>query len=90
MISKHVFDELSKFGQFSSWAIWAPAGDKPKQYTDDMRVFDDPDLLSKLNSDYIFVGLNASRPLEGSTVQLWNNFHSPDPRQNDYKLRYAF
>lgn len=93
-ISKELYDKLREsFGMYSSWAVWADAEDgKPKSNIGDMSIFNDPNLLNKLNDRYIFVGLNAAEHEyeKESECQPWNAFHSSDnKRQQDYKLRYA-
>lgn len=81
-----------KYGEVASWAIWRPAGATPKSNTNDMSWVNDVDLLEKINTGFIFVGLNGSSThgdqWNGQTV-YWANFHSGYSRQNDYKLRYA-
>ncbi len=55
-------------------------------------MFYDPNLLEKLNDNYIFVALNASSThgqRRDGIHHSWMNFHSDYSRQNDYKLRYA-
>ena len=95
MISKQRYETMKKeFGTISSWAIWAPVVDSPKSGVGDLSVFDSSDLLSVLNPNYVFVGLNCSsthipKP-DSPSVRIWGNFHSTDNRrQHDYKLRYA-
>lgn len=85
MIDEHTFNKLKEFDHYSSWAVWKPCFKGPKSGIDDKSVFDDHDLLSKLNADYVFVGLNASKLMGGS----WLNFHSNHRGSNDYKLRYV-
>ena len=70
----------------SSWAIWeAPnAGDDKK--TSNMsgeRIFKDFD-TDKINTEYVFIGLNASSDADDYP---WASFHKQG--SNDYKLRYA-
>ncbi len=95
MITKTQYETLkSEFGNLSSWAVWSPQIDTPKSGVGDLSVFGREDLLSILNPNYVFVGLNCSSthvPKPGSpSVRIWGNFHSTDNRrQNDYKLRYA-
>lgn len=86
MIDSATFNRLREFEDWSSWAIWAPAGATVKSNTEITSIFDDENLLSKLNDKYIFVGLNASRQVNNP----WSNFHSQHRGQNDYKLRFAF
>ena len=93
MISKKAYEELkNQYGDVSSWAIWAPQLDKPKSNTGNMNVFNDKDLLKKLNPNYVFVGLNCSST-HGERTDGYKgpcgNFHSTYSGQNDYKLRYA-
>lgn len=75
-----------EFKDWSSWAVWAPAGTTVKSNIGITDFFNDADLLSLLNSEYMFVGLNASRQVTGP----WSNFHSDHKNQNDFKLRFAF
>ena len=93
MISMDNYRELEKrYGDVSSWAIWKRPGDTPKSFTDDMSVFDSPDLLKTINTGYVFVGLNASNThgeRKDGICRSWLNFHSGYSRQNDYKLRFA-
>lgn len=87
-----LFNKIAqKSGHVASWAVWTPAGDRPKSNIGDMKVFDlqtNPDLLNTLKTDVIMVGLNFSR--EVKSEQPFKNFHDPNPRGNDYKIRYAF
>lgn len=81
-----------RYGQYGSWAVWHPAGNSPKSFTDNMEWVNDPNLLNILNTGYVFVGLNWSSThgdvTHGGTIP-WANFHSGYSRQNDYKLRFA-
>ena len=79
-----------KYSHVGSWAIWGLQGAKPKSNTDNMSWVRDPDLLLKINTGYVFVGLNWSRGDISYGGQIpWANFHSGSPHQNDFKLRYA-
>lgn len=93
MIEQKNYDLMKdKYGIVGSWAIWRPVLDKPKSNTNNMSWIDDSDLLEKLNTGYVFVGLNWSSThgeASGIGVVPWANFHSGYSRQNDYKLRYA-
>ncbi|MDD9709730.1 hypothetical protein PVW53_20910 [Seohaeicola sp. SP36] len=78
------------YGWCSSWAVWAAEGEKPKSNIGDLTIFDfaaHPDIRKVLHSDYVAVGLNVSG---GREFPTFSNFHSPNPRGQDYKLRYAF
>ena len=94
MVFEYVYNRLrNEFGTVSSWAIWQEEGSTPKSNIGDLSIFDDSQqLLTKLNTEYIFVGLNAAvhnEPNPGN--KAWGAFHSQDnKRQNDYKLRYCF
>lgn len=81
-----------KYGLVSSWAIWERAGSTVKSNTESMEWVRDPNLLSKLNTGFVFVGMNASSThgdQGGHYDEPWSNFHSGYAYQNDYKLRYA-
>ena len=57
-----------------------------------MTVFDNPNLLNIIHSNFVFIGLNASEHAERKDgyTGSWRMFHSDDnERQRDYKLRYA-
>lgn len=87
MIDINTYEKLRRdYGSCSSWAIWTDEGDTPKSNTSDLSIFDDEGLLERLNSDYIFVGLNVSSNPRDET---WSNFHSRRSAQNDYKIRFA-
>lgn len=76
-----------KYGKYSSWAIWAEEGDKPKSNIGDLSIFDlekDNSFLQYLNPKIILVGLNISRP-----VEVLSNFHDSRPVSQDFKIRYA-
>lgn len=91
MITSKQFDKLKEeYGEVSSWTIWnEPEEGKPKSNIDDLTVFDDKGVLKKLNSKYVFVGLNAANH-DSSAVRTWGGFHSEDiKKQQDFKLRYA-
>ncbi len=93
-ISKELYDKLREsFGMYSSWAIWADAEEnRPKSNIGDMSVFNDPNLLEKLNDKFIFVGLNAAEhsDKDSSLYRPWKAFHSTDDqKQQDFKLRFA-
>ena len=93
MISQQNYNELlKKFWDVASWAMWKkPIGDRPKSNVGILAVFNDPDLLEKINTGFVFVGLNGSGKHEDylESDKAWFNFHSDSPRGHDYKLRYA-
>ena len=93
MISKQNYEMVKeKYGFVSSWTIWKKAGKTPKSNTEDMSWIYAPDLLSELNTGYVFVGLNASSThgdQNGHWNIPWSGFHSGYSYQHDYKLRYA-
>ena len=88
-IESEKFEKIkTDFGHFSSWAVWAPEGPRPKYGVGDLSIFDiskNSSILSRLHVKTIIVGLNISRPIE----RIFGNFHDPSPRSSDYKLRYA-
>lgn len=92
MVSETTYKALQMdYGDMASWAVWQRPGATPKSHTGDMSVFNDPDLLSILNLNYVFVGFNGSGKHDNYLAlnKPWFNFHSGAPYQNDYKLRYA-
>jgi hypothetical protein len=79
-----------KHGNYASWAIWSPPGERPKSKTGDMNVFDldkNNGLLATLNPNIVMVALNFSRPVE---PDIFRNFHDASSWANDFKIRYAF
>ena len=93
MINQNIYNELKKrYGKVSSWTIWSqPIDNRPKSNMGSLDVFDDPDLMNKLNTRFVFVGLNGSGKHDEfyDPNKPWHNFHSDNPRGNDFKLRYA-
>lgn len=89
MIELTTFEEVrNRFGHFASWAVWAEAGDKPKDNIADLDVLApelNPALLHTLHSNVILLGLNISRPIDHPL----GNFHDPRPMATDFKIRYA-
>jgi hypothetical protein len=75
-----------KHGRYASWAVWADASEKPKSNMGDVSHFKNESVLSLLKNDVVMVGLNISRPVS----EPFTNFHDPNPRANDFKIRYAF
>jgi len=91
MITREKFEFMkSKYGLYSSWAIWAHENpEKPTSNLDDLTVLDpdkNKDLLSKLNPNVVLVALNFSR---GSVKYSLGNFHEYHPHGTDYKTRFA-
>jgi hypothetical protein len=91
MISIELYDEITaKYGAYSSWAVWADAGDTPKSNIGDISIFElrsNPNLLSLLNPDVIMIGLNFSRNVCNGNFA---NFHDGRTQSQDFKIRYAF
>ena len=89
MISLNTFQRIkTNYGHYASWAVWAQEGATPKSNIDDLTVLDvnsAPRLLHTLHSNFIFLGLNVSRPI-GRPL---GNFHDPRPMATDFKIRYA-
>ena len=79
-----------KYGHCSSWAIWKEVGETPKSNMEDLNILDpqqNPNLLSELKPNVVFVGLNTSKDISG--LEPFSNFHPTNPFANDYKTRYA-
>lgn len=93
MIKKEIYEKIKeRYGYLSSWAVWKLPDSTPKSNTGDLTVFAEPEVLSVLNTNYVFVGLNVSNTHGNESVRdnnYWANFHSNYKYQNDYKLRYA-
>ena len=90
MISEEKFYFIKEKYQFySSWAVWAEQGDKPKSNVGDLSVLDpkqNKNLLKTLNPNIILVALNISR---GDIAEPFANFHDKSSRATDFKIRYA-
>jgi len=90
MIDQTKFEFIKKkYGHYASWAIWADAGEKPKDNVGDLSIFDiknNAGLLQLLNPNIILVGLNISR---GIIEVPLANFHDARSEAMDFKIRYA-
>lgn len=90
MISEEKFYFIKeKYQLYSSWAVWAEQGDKPKSNVGDLSVLDpkqNKNLLKTLNPNIILVALNISR---GDIAEPFANFHDKSSRATDFKIRYA-
>lgn len=95
-LTRSQFDAIrNRLGTHTSWAVWAPAGDKPKSNVGDLSIFNDEkkiaEILPKLNPDIVLAGLNGANG-DGAIdaeVRYFANFHSHWHRATDYKIRYA-
>ena len=91
MMDKKKFNKIKKeYGDCASWAIWKEVGETPKSNMEDLSVLDpqqNPNLLSELRPNVVFVGLNTSKDISG--LEPFSNFHPTNPFANDYKTRYA-
>ena len=80
-----------KYGHVASWAIWKEQGNHPPMFNiGDLSVLDpqqNPNLLSQLKPDVVFVGLNTS--IDINNLRPFSNFHSSSPHAKDYKIRFA-
>ena len=87
MIDIQQFENIKqRRGSYASWAVWADASEKPKSNMGDVSHFTNESVLSLLKNNVVMVGLNISRPVSEPFI----NFHDPNPRANDFKIRYAF
>jgi hypothetical protein len=87
MIDIQQFENIKqRHGSYASWAVWADASEKPKSNMGDVSHFTNESVLSLLKNNVVMVGLNISRPVSEPFI----NFHDPNPRANDFKIRYAF
>lgn len=95
-ISRDQFEMVRReLSGHTSWAIWAPVGEKPKSNVGDLSMFSDEsllkDTLSRLNPNIVLAGLNGAT---GDTevnhlAEPFANFHSSWSRAQDYKIRFA-
>ena len=80
-----------EYGDCASWAIWREQGNNPPLFNmGDLSVLDpqqNPNLLSQLKPDVVFVGLNIS--IDIGDQEPFSNFHSNYRYAQDYKLRFA-
>ena len=61
------------YGHYARWAVWADAGEKPKDNVGDLSIFENAEkdgLLTPLKADVVLVGLNTSR---GAVPSLLGN-----------------
>ena len=90
MITLEKFNYIKgEHGSYASWAVWAKQEELPKSNIGDLRVLDpaiNRNLLFILNPNVVFVGLNISGEIKTDLA----NFHSSNPKANDFKIRYAF
>ena len=87
MVDVQQFENIKQnHGSYASWAVWADASEKPKSNMGDLSHFKNESVVSLLKNDVVMVGLNISRPVSEPFI----NFHDPNPRANDFKIRYAF
>ena len=77
-----------KYGNISSWAIWAePLDIRSKVGMEDISFFENPSdkTLDLLNPNIILVGLNISEKI----LRTFGNFHPDKTTAQDYKTRFA-
>ena len=80
-----------KYGDVASFASWSPKiSGKAKSGIDDLSIFEPlntNNVIQTLHTDSVLVGLNISRG--DIKCEAWRNFHSPNSKATDYKLRLA-
>ena len=79
-----------KYGHCASWAVWKEQGETAMSNMGDLNILDpqqNPNLLSQLKPDIVFVGLNTSRDI--SDTSPFSNFHPNYPYARDYNTRFA-
>ena len=81
----------AKYKFCASWAIWKEQGNNPPMFNiGNLSVLDpqqNPNLLSQLKPDVVFVGLNTS--IDITNLEPFSNFHPTSPHAQDYKTRFA-
>ena len=90
-MDRSTFERIkAKHGDYASWAVWAEPNGAPKSNIADLTVLDparNPSLLEILRNDVVMLGRGFSGPVPALP---FTNFHDPNPRGQDYKIRYAF
>ena len=79
-----------KYGHCASWAVWKEQGETAMSNMGDLNILDpqqNPDVLSELKPDVVFVGLNVSKDI--GSQKPFSNFHPTYSRAQDYKTRFA-
>ncbi|MCR5606632.1 MAG: hypothetical protein K6F69_07440 [Treponema sp.] len=72
-MTNELFDTIKeKYGKYSSWTLW------DENNRAGMNWLADKDLLEKLSTNYVFVGLNCSSPANKKIPPIFGNFHSKD------------
>jgi len=74
-----------KYGLYASWALWSPQTSAVKSGVGDLSIFVG-DFTSRVNTEFVLVGLNISR---GAVTRTWGNFHDDRSEATDYKIRHA-
>lgn len=92
-MTREAYEKLLKFGNQGSFMLWEK--EKPedeKAGLSDMRLFKDPNLVSRLKEGAVFVAINLSKGVERKDGYKgpWWNFHSEVGNNTDVKLRHAF
>lgn len=95
-ISRAQFERIkTNLGRHTSWAVWAPVGEKPKSNVGDLSMFNDEEkieeIILKLNPNIVLAGLNGATVGEANIdgAEPFSNFHSGWSRATDYKIRFA-
>ena len=87
-MNRERYNNIKKdYGHVGSWAIWDKINEKkrPKYGVGNIDIFEEENIIDKLNTNIVFVGLNISKNID----KVFGNFHSDSGRANDFKLRYA-
>lgn len=91
MIDMQQFERIKQnHGGYASWAVWADVSGSSKSNMGDVGHFKNESVLSLLKNDVVMVGLNISSSSSEPSPEPFRNFHSRNPRANDFKIRYAF
>ncbi len=92
MIDIEKFNFIKKrYCYVASWAVWKEQGNHPPRFNmGDLSILDpqqNPNLLSQLKPNVVFVGLNTSFDINDQ--EPFSNFHSNYRYAQDYKIRFA-
>ena len=61
MISQENYNKLLEgFWDVASWAMWLPpVADRPKSNVGNLKIFKDPELLTKINTGFVYRGFSG-------------------------------
>jgi hypothetical protein len=80
-VDKKRYNTLKKaYSSWASWALWNPDNPYDPSYIEDH--------INRLQTRFVFVGLNASKDLKGQSD--WRNYHYKHPGSREWILSRVF